>query len=164
MRLSGFVSSPFGAAVMCVAMLCVATACVSAQSRVRAVDASAFPVRVCLSPDAAIRAGLSRGEVGLEVALRNRAPRLRYSAAFRVFAVRADHSRQEIHTFGMQPDIVERGRPVAQRFAIDLRGHALTPDARGRICFEIERADGSPEEAAHPAMDVSIGWRSSRVP
>lgn len=164
MRLSGFVSSPFGAAMVCVAMLCVATACASAQSRARVVDASAFPVRLCLSPDAATRAGLSRGDVGLEVALRHREPRLRYTSAFRVFAVRADHSRQEIHAFGMQPDIVERGRPVAQRFAIDLREQTLVPDARGRICFEIERADGAPEEVAPPAMDVSVGWRSSRVP
>lgn len=164
MRLSGLRSLPFGAAAVCVAMLCVATACASAQSRVRAADASAFPLRLCLSPDAATRAGLSRGDVGLEVALRHRVPQLRYTPAFRVFAVQTGGARQEIHAFGMQPDIVERGRPVAQRFAIDLRGHALTPDARGRICFEIERADGSPGEAAPPAMDVSIGWRSSRVP
>ncbi|GAA4803431.1 hypothetical protein [Lysobacter hankyongensis] len=164
MRLSGLPSLPFGAAAVCVAMLCVATACASAQSRVRAADASAFPLRLCLSPDAATRAGLSRGDVGLEVALRHRVPQLRYTPAFRVFAVQANGVRQEIHAFGMQPDIVERGRPVTQRFAVDLRGHALTPDARGRICFEIERADGSPGEAAPPAMDVSIGWRSSRVP
>ena len=166
MRLPGLPSSPFGAMVVCVAMLCIATGCASAQSRVRAAEASAFPLRLCLclSPDAATRAGLSRGDVGLEVALRHRVPHLRYTPAFRVFAVQADGVRQEVHAFGMQPDIVERGRPVAQRFAVDLRGHALTPDARGRICFEIERADGSPEEAAPAAMDVSIGWRSSRVP
>lgn len=164
MRLSGLRLLPFGAAAVCVAMLCVATACASAQSRVRAADASAFPLRLCLSPDAATRAGLARGDVGLEVALRHRVPQLRYSPAFRVFAVQANGARQEIHAFGMQPDIIERGRPVAQRFAIDLHGHALTPDVRGRICFEIERADGSPGEAASPAMDVSIGWRSSRVP
>lgn len=164
MRLPGLRSLPFGAVVVCVAMLCVATGCASAQSRIRAAGASAFPLRLCLSPDAAIRTGLARGDVGLEVALRNRAPQLHYTSAFRVFAVQADGARQEIHAFGMQPDIVERGRPVAQRFAIDLRGHALTPDARGRICFEIGRADGSPEEATPPAMDVSIGWRLSRVP
>ncbi len=150
---------------VCVVALGLAAGCASAQSRVRIADEAGFPVRLCLPLDAATRAAVSRGDTRLDIALRHRAPRLRYSPAFRVAVVDASGVRQEIHAFGMQPDVVERGRPAAQRFAVDLRGVRLMPDARGRACFEIERnADAAGAGGEPAAMELSIRWHPMRSP
>ncbi len=151
--------------LMCVVAMVVAAGCASAQSRVRVADEAGFPVRLCLPLDASTRTAVSGGDIRLEIALRHHAPRPRYSPAFRVMTVDATGVRREVHVFGMQPDVIERGRPVPQHFAVDLRDVRLMPDARGRVCFEIERdLDTEAAAGASGAMELSMRWRPARAP
>lgn len=150
--------------LVCVVALGVAAGCASAQPRVRVADNAGFPVRLCLPLDAPTRVAVSGGDTRLDIALRHHAPQLRYSPAFRVMTVDAMGVRREVHAFGMQPDVIERGRPAAQHFMVDLRDVRLMPDVRGRVCFEIER-DADPEVAAGAsgAIELSMRWRSTRA-
>lgn len=118
-----------------------------------------LPATLCLSLDARTAAAVSRGDIRLQIEVRNRIASNRYGSALTLSQVQADGRRYPVHTFGMQPDRLERGRVAPQRFQAALREIRLVPDARGVVCFELasETPAQLPDSAAH--LDVALRWQ-----
>lgn len=118
-----------------------------------------LPAALCLGLDTRTAAAVSRGDIRLQIQIRNRIAASRYGDALTLSLLQADGRRSPVHTFGMQPDRLERGRVMPQRFHVALREIRLVPDAHGNVCFELaaETSTSRPDAAAH--LDVALRWQ-----
>jgi hypothetical protein len=118
-----------------------------------------LPATLCLELDTRTAAAVSRGDIRLQIHVRNRIASHRYGEALTLSLLQADGRRSPVHTFGMQPDRLERGRAVLQRFQVALRETRLIPDAHGNVCFELaaQTPASLPDAAAH--LDVALRWQ-----
>ncbi len=118
-----------------------------------------LPATLCLGVDARTVAAVSRGDIRLQIEVRNRIASNRYGGALTLSLLHASGRRSPVHTFGMQPDRLERGRVAPQRFQVALRETRLVADERGVVCFELasERSADLPDAAAH--LDVALRWQ-----
>lgn len=118
-----------------------------------------LPATLCLGVDARAADAVTRGDIRLQIEVRNRIASNRYGGALKLSLLQADGRRSPVHTFGMQPDRLERGRVAPQRFQVALRETRLVADARGLVCFELAPETPAPLSDAAAHLDVALRWQ-----
>jgi hypothetical protein len=118
-----------------------------------------LPATLCLALDAPTAAPVARGDIRLQIQVRNRIASNRYGGALTLSLLQGDGRRSLVHTFGMQPDRLERGRVAPQRFQVALRETRLVPDAHGSVCFELAAEAPAPLSDAAAHLDVALRWQ-----
>jgi hypothetical protein len=117
-----------------------------------------FPLRLCLRADASTAASLARGELRLELQLRNAEAWRRHSAPFTLYRVVAGKRGPLVETFGMQPDRVAEGRVQPQTFQFAVRDVEA-----GEVCFDLEHDRAGREVPSLEAV-LEVGMKWGRLP
>ncbi|WP_040555258.1 hypothetical protein [Rheinheimera sp. A13L] len=137
--------------------------CSASDQKVAALQNIRLPVTLCLGLDPATEAGVSKGNIRLQIQIRNQQASNRYSSAFQLFLVREGGDRLLLHSFGLQPDRQEQGSVLPQQVQLTLQGQQLIPDSQGQVCFELTQ--GSVSESAEHLVpkDVAIRWNPIQI-
>jgi hypothetical protein len=154
--ISRFLSS---AVIGALAAGCAGTAVSGTGKTVASLRDVGLPATLCLGLDARTAAAVSRGDMRLQIEVRNRIASNRYGGALTLSLLQADGRRLPVHTFGMQPDRLERGRVAPQRFQAALRETRLVADTDSRVCFELATETPAPLSDAAAHLDVALRWQ-----
>lgn len=137
--------------------------CTASDRKVAALQNVRLPATLCLGLNPATEAGVSNGDIRLQIQIRNQQASNRYSSEFKLFLMREDGERLLLHSFGLQPDRQEQGSILPQQVQLTLQGQQLIPDSLGLICFELTQ-ESVPESAEHlMPKDVAIRWNSIQI-
>lgn len=121
-----------------------------------------LPARLCLRTEHHRLEGIRQGQVRLWLQLRNRSSSAQYSPAFTLVALDAEGASAWQESFAMHVGHIEPGTGAAQpqRFQFHLRDAGIQPDSDGRVCFELDHADGDPAatEEVPSALEIELRW------
>lgn len=137
--------------------------CAASDQKVAALQNARLPATLCLGLDPGIEAGISNGDIRLQIQIRNQQASNRYSAAFQLFLVQEGGNRLLLHSFGLQPDREEQGSVLPQQVQLTLQGQQLVRDSQGLVCFELTQ-EATPESKEHlQPKDVAIRWNPIQI-
>jgi len=132
--------------------------CSASDQKVAALQNARLPATLCLGLDPGIEAGISNGDIRLQIQIRNQQASNRYSAAFQLFLVQESGNRLLLHSFGLQPDREEQGSVLPQQVQLALQGQHLVRDSQGLVCFELTQEATADSTEQLQAKDVAIRW------